>query len=198
MIEAWFPTPIYISQLEGDTLSSVQDELLPAYRKIKDKMVKNPRWERDNHSISDVSFDSNFLLDNSCQQSLDIFGQHIVTFLRELGLDEKLAPQIFIKSSWATQTKRHEYARLHDHGASDMSGVYYLQTNSEDGNFYFKSPNTILTQTYIAQKVTDERDIVPEVGKIILWPGYLQHGTRVNNTEHERVSISFNVTIQRG
>ena len=34
-----------------------------------------------------------------------------------------------------------------------------------------------------------------ENGMIALWPGQLKHRTLVNETDHERISVSFNITL---
>ena len=34
-------------------------------------------------------------------------------------------------------------------------------------------------------------------GKIFLWPGQFRHSTLANETDHERISISFNIIISR-
>ena len=33
----------------------------------------------------------------------------------------------------------------------------------------------------------------PQVGKMILFPGWLQHGVNVNNTDNIRMSLAFNI-----
>jgi len=45
--------------------------------------------------------------------------------------------------------------------------------------------------------VVDQNVAPLEQGLIILWPGYLSHRTFVNETDHERLSLSFNIKFAR-
>ena len=36
----------------------------------------------------------------------------------------------------------------------------------------------------------------PEVGKILLFPGWLKHGINTNNTDNIRISLSFNICFK--
>jgi uncharacterized protein (TIGR02466 family) len=194
MIEPWFPTPMYVSEITGDTFSNVQTELTAMYQADKSNMSKNPSWERDMHSLSDPTFNRNLLREFNCEHTMNAIGEHVGSYLGGLGVEKY---EWNVITSWLTQTKQHEFARVHTHGNSDIAGVYYLDTNEEDGNLYFRTPNMLLAQSYIAKRIPNEGEIFPKNGKIALWPGYLDHGTRPNLTEHERVSLSFNIVIRR-
>lgn len=194
MIELWFPTPIYVSEITGDAFSNVQAELTAMYQTDKHNMSKVARWERDTHSLSDPSFTRNLLREFNCEKTMSAIEEHVVSYINGMGLDKY---EWTILSSWLTQTKQNEFARVHAHGGSDIAGVYYLDSNGEDGNLYFRTPNVLLNQSYIAQHIPNEYETVPKNGKILLWPAYLDHGTRSNVTEHERVSLSFNIVIRR-
>jgi uncharacterized protein (TIGR02466 family) len=194
MIAPWFPTPMYISEITGDAFDSVQTELMAAYQKTLPSMSKNPKWERDTHSLSDITFSRNLLRELDCQKTMDAIGTHVGAYIAGLGLAHCEWTTL---SSWITQTRQHEFARAHAHIGADIAGVYYLDTNGEDGNLYFKSPNALLMHSFLAHNIPNEHEIIPKTGKIALWPAYLEHGTRTNTTEHDRLSISFNIVIKR-
>jgi uncharacterized protein (TIGR02466 family) len=95
--------------------------------------------------------------------------------------------------SWMTLTTKGEYSHLHSHPMNDYAGVYYFKTNGEDGSIYFESP--VHTAEYVAymDKHTERVIFKPKVGRLIIFPSYLKHAVFTNNTEEERVSVSFNL-----
>jgi hypothetical protein len=196
-VQPWFPHPIYFLQLEGAELASVQAEMQDIYDQQLSGMSKNPNWERDTHHLTDPDFNCNILRQYPCPTFNRVVTQALQDYLQTVGVEPEWAQDYNIINSWATCNRQHEYARLHDHGTVDIAGVYYLKTTGEDGNFYFKSPNSLLAHSYAFQKIPDEQDIRPIQGQMMLWPGFLYHGTRVNQTEHDRISISFNIQIKR-
>ena len=44
------------------------------------------------------------------------------------------------------------------------------------------------------------RRLTPKVseGLMILFPGFLKHGIETNTTDHDRISLSFNILFDRG
>jgi uncharacterized protein (TIGR02466 family) len=87
------------------------------------------------------------------------------------------------------------YAVMHDHGSSDISGVYYYKTNEQDGNLFFQTPNKLLSSNFLFKSIPSIVEYTPKVGKIVLFPGWLNHGVHTNTTDNERVSISFNIKL---
>jgi uncharacterized protein (TIGR02466 family) len=197
MIEAWFPTPIYNTKLEGEDLELMQEEMLDVFAKEKDNFKKSPYWQRDQHSVTDYTFEKNILDDHACENAYRQISKHVVNYLSGLGLDPLLVPDFKITASWLTSTKEHEYTRRHSHGHVDIAGVYWVQTNGEDGELYFVSPNQLVRQGYMFQRIPFLQNVKPEVGTMMMWPGHLEHGVNFNTTPNERVSLSFNVLIKQ-
>ena len=160
-------------------------------------MSKHPDWERDCHSLTDPNFNCNVLVEFPCPTFINWVSRCLQDYLITVGVDRQWAQDYRISHSWCTLTKEHEFARMHDHGTADISGVYYLKTTGKDGNFYFKSPNEQLAHSYAFQNIPNAQDIQPQEGQMIMWPGFLFHGTRVNRTPDERISISFNIILKR-
>ena len=76
--------------------------------------------------------------------------------------------------------------------------MYYLKTNGEDGNLLFRDPYNACATNYIYQVTTSNDSTLPlEQGLIAFWPGMIQHRTEANQTQHERISLSFNIAFVR-
>jgi uncharacterized protein (TIGR02466 family) len=89
--------------------------------------------------------------------------------------------------------------KVHYHANCHFSGVYYISLQApECGSIFFRDPRVASRMlTYPADKETDftagEVRMRPEEGRIYVFPGWLEHGVEANQSDRDRVSISFNV-----
>jgi len=193
MIEAWFPVPVYTTRIQGNDLATLQSELIDVFN--KETFSKGSFWQRDEHSVTDPTFSGNLLDDHSCQIAHEQIAIHVKQYISGLGLDPNI--NFKIVSSWLTLTKEQEYARTHTHGGVDIAGTYWIKTNSNDGDLYFNTPNQLVRHSYICRNISAYNSVKPEVGKMVLWPGYLEHGVRFNETTNDRISLAFNILIDK-
>ena len=193
-VENWFPTPIYYNMI--DNLDKVQEELNNVYIQLKkeNKFDRPDFFTSSNHTLSDSSFTENL-----------VKKYNLISFEKELFVNiykyldviygSNFPKKFKIESSWFTNTEKNQYSLRHNHGSADISGVYYLKTNELDGDIYFyhPCPQYDLTRIYHQDRVFQTVKYSPKIGKIILWPGWLDHKTTENKTENNRVSLSFNI-----
>jgi uncharacterized protein (TIGR02466 family) len=190
MIENLFPTPIYYNIV--DNLDEIQDELNACLVESVN-FIMNEKWGKT-HYMSDPTFETNLILDYNLkifQENLDL---HFNRYCVEAGLP--LRPYK-ISSSWMSLFKKDNYGHIHNHGGVDISGVYYLQTNQEDGKIFFLCPTPSMETSLGYQDLAIRWEHSPLVGKILLFPGWLSHGIQTNTTDSQRVSISFNINFIR-
>jgi uncharacterized protein (TIGR02466 family) len=197
-IESWFPTPIYFDTITGDTFDKIQCECYRVYNDllINNQFSKIKHWSPGTHSISDPTFKSSIIDQYRLETLRDAIVDHVSRFINGVGGDNKEVRMI-IKESWMTRTTKNEFAHTHDHYHADLSGVYYYQTTGDDGNLYFETPNKLLKTSFMFRSLIDRTVFKPEVGKIVLFPGWLDHGVYANTTDSNRVSVSFNIYFER-
>lgn len=101
-----------------------------------------------------------------------------------------------ITECWGNRTDRFQRHHAHTHRNSILSGIWYL-TDSTGATTDFTYPNPwgfmqdfmpVLKQ----DKLVLRKSIVPEVGKLIIFPSNLRHSTSPNTTNDPRFSIAFN------
>jgi uncharacterized protein (TIGR02466 family) len=192
-----FATPIYTAQLEGSEVEQVQLDFKRAFDDLTEKDVWKPVDEWQTCLFSDPGFNNNLLEDykiKSFQLALDT---HIRTYLSQIGFWMHPKMSYRVAASWMTLTHRGGYGHIHSHGVSDISGVYYFATNEEDGDIFFESPNKLLSASYCFNHMHSRMYFKPKVGRLILFPGWLEHGTQTNKTDHGRVSVSFNIHFRK-
>ena len=189
-----FSLPIFLDEAEGSEYVDIQKELTDTKHTLK---------FNDSGSymiLSENPFNSNFLIESGCHHSIKFINKTVDKFVTSLyGEYDKDIFKWEILESWMTKTIKGRCAREHSHGSYDISGVYYLDTNGNDGNLIFTNINHNLEGNMLLNKLLINGDVAMPLknGTIFLWPGQLRHKTLINETDHERISISFNITISR-
>ena len=102
----------------------------------------------------------------------------------------------YTRTSWFSLFKKGNYAHIHRHGFSDISGVYYYRTNGSDGDIFFETP---VTETACSKFWMDHAFTFSNRTRKrsnFTFPGWLSHGVRTNTTDNSRISLSFNIKLQ--
>ena len=129
MIEHIFPTPIYYDYVNN--LEDIQKELGGCAETLRYDITDTLRMYSNDHSYqTDIIGDKQL---NTFAKELDT---HIQNYCSELGFPIR---EYKMDSSWYVAYKKGNYCTVHSHGHVDISGVYYIDTNGEDGNVFFLS-----------------------------------------------------------
>ena len=181
-----YPTPVYSTQI-GD-FDNVQKELFSALNE-KAEFQMNPVWA--SHYLTDIFFRLNVLEEFKLNKFTAELTKHIIEYCKYLNYNGNCR----ITESWFSLFKKGNYGHMHHHGGSDISGVYYVKTNGEDGNLFFDSPNPHLGTSKVYSNLTPRHEFKPKEGNLMLFPGWLMQGIQTNTTDNERISLSFNVSF---
>ena len=190
-LNAIFPLPLFIDRAEGSEYESIHKELTT----VKSKLKFN---DTGSHMIlNDDPFRSHFLSQYKCSHTINLINKSIESYINSLYGGCPLHGWVIIES-WMTKTIKGRGARQHSHGLADISGVYYLDTNEKDGNLILVNSHNHLESNMLLNELVSKDNVMPlENGLIALWPGQLKHYTKTNKTDHERISVSFNVSLTR-
>ena len=188
MIDNVFPLPIYYDYV--DNLNEIQTELGDCAERLQYEMTDQHRMYCNDHS-----YQSDVIGDQGLTKFSEELSRHIMRYGDGLGFTtgkHSALSQYRIDSSWIVVYKKGNYCQVHSHGYVDFAGIYYINTNGNDGNIYFVSPRDSGIPC-LGRSV----EYKPEVGKIMMWPGWLQHGVEENFTDNDRIGLSFNITFPR-
>ena len=88
--------------------------------------------------------------------------------------------------------------RAHSHPNNYLSRIYYVQTQARADTINFHDPRaqTGIIRPPVTELTVDNTDqVVVKVdsGTLLVFPSYLQHSVESNNSDGERISISFNI-----
>ena len=184
----------------GSTQGKINQELRSVYN--PDKMVKNTHTHNHlgSHEVS-CDDEGNMFSINIIKETPNFcrfVEQSVISYAQELGM--KAMIPFAITESWFTKTSKGQHAPLHAHGNSDISGVYYLQTNGNDGRLALRNPLNCANSNFISfinSMKWGEKLMPLKPGLLLMWPAFLEHGTFVNDTPADRISFSFNVTLSK-
>lgn len=200
-IQGWFNTPIYFNKIQEPVLSIVQKEFDTVVSEFEknNSFQYNTGWLPGTHKLSDTSFKTNFLEDYKLDTFVNELHNHVNAYVNELGTYTDNLKDFKITTSWISHFSPNEFAHSHDHGSVDIAGVYYYKANGQrdGGSIEFNSPVQQLKTWYLSTPELDHVKYSAEVGKIILFPGWLKHGVTINHSNEPRMSISFNIVFKR-
>ena len=187
-IESAFATPIYFAWV--DNIQDLKTEFNQVEKDLD--FFDTPEMWGKPQKLTTQNFEDDIIE----QKKLRVIGKaiddHLKLFMDALGFPKKQ----YRMTSWITSNSKGEYAPVHNHLNADISGVYYYQTNERDGSIFFVTPALAMTNS-IFTKFSDNIYVKPEEGKLIMFPGWLQHGVSANTTDSTRVSLAFNIYFDR-
>jgi len=101
---------------------------------------------------------------------------------------------------WACINKKHDQNLIHSHTNNyNLSGVYYVSVPADSGDIVFRDPRPGANQApcRLFKDDGDSEYFTPSDGLIILFPSYLEHFVLPNRSDSDRISMSFNLTLER-
>jgi uncharacterized protein (TIGR02466 family) len=110
--------------------------------------------------------------------------------------------QLNLESFWINKNMKNNFNTPHVHPGSNFSAVYYLQTSDEDGELnFFRNDKSI--DFGPNQNLFNDSDfwnnfkLKPKDNMFVLFPSYLQHMVFPHNEDKSRISLSFNININK-
>ena len=138
---------------------------------------------------------------NLLKKQLD---KHITLYTRTiLKVDPKI--NFCLENSWIIKHDPKDYAQVHFHSNTFLSGVMYVQVPPNSGDIIFNdrrahngllSPIVKIPYSELNIHNAKQWSIKPEKNLLLIFPASLQHWVSVNKTEESRYGIAFNYGIK--
>lgn len=190
---------IFSSVLLTDTVTSIDNEELKKYatmlRDSGDGVIKSNflGWQSDTLSIPNAQIE---LL-------VDAVIQRVSALKSRLGFKDDV--KIYLNNLWININQKSSFNRPHVHPGSILSGTYYVDCDINSGNIVFKHPSMGHQYSLKEDSIIDFTEfnaatwsVRPEIGKLIIFPSWLEHYVEPNVSDRERISIAFNIEIEKG
>ena len=131
----------------------------------------------------------------------------VLDYAKEAGIDYQ---QSFALQGWANVNRHGDYHNLHNHPHSWLSGTYYVavpdqslaarhRSDLDPGAISFFDPRSQANMTAVRDdgQFDPEHRLLPKPGDLYLWPSFLHHLVHPNLVDEPRISISFNIVLNR-
>ena len=186
--------PSVIHQFDVNGFNEIQDELIDFVYNMREK-------DPVGHTISNRRGwqSSCFSIDNED----DVLKKFLTNCLAEFPPIKK-SVRLFV-SAWVNINPPEAFNMKHNHPTSDLSGVLWIKSQKDCGNIIFDSPRSFATQHEIECYNEDFKEnnnyfhsfsFNPIAGKLIVFPSHLEHHVDFNESEEDRISVSFNVRLE--
>ena len=123
----------------------------------------------------------------------------IVELLSEIELIHPIEEVLDI-TSWININTKYSYNELHNHIGVCFSGVYYIKVPDGDcGTIGFKDPRPLVAGDFFFSQRYEGGGYYsypPKEGMLLLFPSFVDHMVRPNNTDKDRISIAFNIMVK--
>ena len=191
-----FPEPIFKYKFDDykDFNKELSKYIYDLYEKDNKGIERSNRggWHSENFKLGQP---------NSIQQKFAKEVQkYILNTFQNMGWRIK-DKNIRLKEMWAIINKKNNFNVIHTHPNCYLSAAYYVKAPKNCGNFVIENPN--IAKRYFRPEIANRNELNGEVagveiseGDLLLFPGYLPHKVGKNESNDDRIVISFNVDIK--
>ena len=187
--EYHFPTPIYIKDLpNAGQLNQYLEQQVIKWSQTDPEGKKRTNvngW----HSKTDMNQ----------KEEYNVLTNELFAMQYEIFKKEHLDLKPVLGNMWANINYPGGYNRPHLHPNSLFSGVYWIKTPIKSGHLMVYDPRPGVHTTMPNRKegklppeLWREVHYEPVAGRIIMFPAWLCHEVRPNESNDTRISVSFN------
>ena len=113
--------------------------------------------------------------------------------------------QMQVQAMWININGPNCYNMKHNHPNSDLSGVFWVKGSGpnigslvfDDSNNYSRFQESVCYSDNFktSNNLWDQFTFEPTIGQCLIFPSCQDHNVESNQTDEERISVSFNMTL---
>ena len=189
-----FSTPIWACLIEDS--KKLNDEI---YKYILNLKKNFPEGKNVSNILGWHSPDFN-LDDKEVKFFINSISPKINRVINDMGWNST-ENKIKLMNMWSIINSKNASNSRHSHPNSYISAAYYVKAPKNCGNIFFYDPRTekvIRTPNIKAPTPlnVDQINITPQEGLLVMFPSYLHHSVAENQSNEERIVVSFNIDLQ--
>lgn len=191
-----FPIPVYKASYGGNTetiLQSIEDKV--SY--WLDQTAKNNQGSMRHNGLCSYNVKRNMQHWPELSPIVDFIELHADLYWKELGYNSLMKPGVY--EMWANRYPPGSFIDYHNHSPIHMTATFVLQSDEQSGNITFENPLQTLLKHQPFEVTAEnyynlfETAVESKAGDLVIFPGYLNHKTTVNNSARDRIIIGANV-----
>ncbi|MGE5085724.1 MAG: 2OG-Fe(II) oxygenase family protein [Bacillota bacterium] len=200
MIKTLFPTSIYYAPLKPTGITQLNKDLKQESLKFSEIDEEGQLWSLKNYKGGYTSYGSIAQMHQVSSTFGDLerdINKHVRKFIKYLEMDIN-PKELRMTSCWINIMPPNVTHTMHLHPLSVISGTYYVQTPKNCSAIKFEDPRLDSFMATPPRK-HDAKDankrhysLEPQEGHVVLFESWLRHEVPANESNKERISISFN------
>ena len=186
--EYHFPTPVYIQEVSN---------AVELNQYLEQKILQ---WSQQNKGVSKTNAGGwHSTTDMNRKEEYNVLTKELFAMQYEIFKKELLAQKPVLGNMWANINYPGNFNRPHLHPNALFSGVYWIKAPEKSGDLMLYEPRQGAQCTMPNRKegklppeLWREVHYTPRAGTIVMFPAWLWHEVRPNQSNDTRISVSFN------
>jgi len=186
--EYHFPTPVYIQEVSN---------AVELNQYLEQKILQ---WSQQDKGVSKTNAGGwHSTTDMNRKEEYNVLTKELFAMQYEIFKKELLAQKPVLGNMWANINYPGNFNRPHLHPNSLFSGVYWVKAPEKSGDLMLYEPRQGAQCTMPNRKegklppeLWREVHYTPRAGTIVMFPAWLWHEVRPNQSNDTRISVSFN------
>ena len=186
--EYHFPTPIYIQEVPN---------AVELNQYLEQKIIQ---WSQQNKGVSKTNAGGwHSTTDMNRKEEYNVLTKELFNMQEEIFKKEFLTQKPVLGNMWANINYPGNSNRPHLHPNSLFSGVYWVKAPEKSGSLMLYEPRPGVHTTMPNRKEVKlppelwrEIHYTPRAGTIVMFPAWLWHEVKPNESNDTRISVSFN------
>ena len=193
-LESWFPT--LIGYAFNPTHDQIQEQLTNHCKGLQTKVSSGGEYWLSNqtYNTSDGHHDC---FDDQTFTDLNTWVESQVNcYIEQLKIRKPVVPH----SSWFNIYTQGNFQEFHVHPGVNISAIYFLSCTEQCARVIFKTPKNnmfMLEHDELNKATSGNCYYTAQPGKLLIFTSDTEHGVEVQNTDHERITISYNFIQER-
>ena len=186
--EYHFPTPVYIQEISN---------AVELNQYLEQKITQ---WSQQNKGVSKTNAGGwHSTTDMNRKEEYNVLTKELFNMQEEIFKKEFLTLKPVLGNMWANINYPGNANRPHLHPNSLFSGVYWIKTPVKSGALMLYDPRPGIHTTMpnhkegkLPPQLWREVHYQPRAGTIIMFPAWMWHEVKPNESNDTRISVSFN------
>ena len=186
--EYHFPTPVYIQEIPN---------AVELNQYLEQKILQ---WSQQNKGVSKTNAGGwHSTTDMNRKEEYNVLTKELFNMQEEIFKKEFLTQKPVLGNMWANINYPGNANRPHLHPNSLFSGVYWVKAPEKSGHLMLYEPRQGVQCTMPNRKegklppeLWREVHYQPRAGTAVMFPAWLWHEVKLNESNDTRISVSFN------
>ena len=180
---------------------------IPDFKDIEKNLIKTSYHQRKKDPKGRVVSNRGGWQSSFIQEENNIIRSTLLRGIRDYGESNQIFEcDLILSSLWININGKGDYYELHHHASCDLSGVFWIKTPVDCGSIVFNSPQDFVQAKELRSYASHVKDewkqfdsyyFPSTAGRVMIFPSFLLHQVRPNQSNEDRISVSFNIALNK-